>query len=81
MLYILPTSTIMVSMWSGNCRAVILSLDFAQLSAGFLHRHRKPLDRDVYTVKYSETSASNQIVASLVKTCPVGSSLKELCKI
>lgn len=54
-LYILLRSTIMVSMWSGSCRPVILSLLSAEASAVCLHRHRKQLDKDVYMMKYLNT--------------------------
>lgn len=53
-LYILLRSTIMVSMWSGSCRPVILSLLSAEASAVCLHRRRKQLDKDVYVMKYFE---------------------------
>lgn len=43
-LYILFRSTIMVSMWSGSCWAVILSLLFAEFSAACLRRHRKQFE-------------------------------------
>lgn len=61
----------MVSLWSGRCRAVILSLLFAEFPAVCLHRHRKRLDRVVYNMKYLSPTASDQIETSLVKTCPV----------
>lgn len=66
-LYILFRSTIMVSMWSGSCWAVILSLLFAEFSAACLHRHRKPFEMFMWWNTLSPT-ASNQIEAPLVKT-------------
>lgn len=62
----------MVSMWSGSCRAVILSLLLTEFSALYLHRQQETVRQRCLYNERLWAKDRDQILASLVKTSPLG---------